>query len=489
MYAYFLDHPTATHDRLMSWYQKKSCGDANGNDSATDGDLDVAFALLLADRQWGSCGAVDYAAEAAAVLADIADGELDASESWPLLGDWVTPGDSTYYPSTRASDLLTDHFRSFAAAAPAGPWSGLLDSVYDVMNAVVAGHAASTGLLPDFIVDPGGSPAPAPEFFLEGTTDGAWAYNACRVPWRLGTDYLVSGDARAKALVDDITDFYRAATGDDPSGIGAGYELDGTPSAGADYLSMAFVAPAGVGAMAEAANQTWLNDVWDVVAGTPLAAEGYYENTLKLLSMLVMAGHWWAPQAVGAPSCAPETTTLCTNPGRLLGAGISLKKLDRGAGEQQMAVTADLFFPIGAERNAEDGLQILVEDAGDGDAAIFELSTRTAAVPGDGEPTCNSRDGWKVKPTKVQYRNRSGAVDAPTCTEGSANGLAKLQYRASAPRDFYLKLKTKRSTIASPVGPVRLTVILGDDAGAGDAACAVSELLECSGDASSLYCE
>src|SRR5438128_2865437 len=60
MFAYFTEHPTATHAHLMSWYQNTSCADANGKDSASDGDLDIAYALLLADKQWGSGGAIDY---------------------------------------------------------------------------------------------------------------------------------------------------------------------------------------------------------------------------------------------------------------------------------------------------------------------------------------------------------------------------------------------------------------------------------------------
>jgi len=40
-------------------------------DSAADGDLDIAYALLLADRQWGSCGTVNYLLEAQRVLVDV----------------------------------------------------------------------------------------------------------------------------------------------------------------------------------------------------------------------------------------------------------------------------------------------------------------------------------------------------------------------------------------------------------------------------------
>lgn len=42
-----------------------------------------------------------------------------------------------------------------------------------------------------------------------------YAFNACRVPWRMATDYLISGDARAKAIVARMVDWARASTGDD----------------------------------------------------------------------------------------------------------------------------------------------------------------------------------------------------------------------------------------------------------------------------------
>jgi hypothetical protein len=303
MVAYRRAHPTATHDHLMAWSQDTACANAPGDASASDGDLDIAFALLLADRQWGSCGAIDYRAEALAMLADIEDGDLDATGRYVLLGDWVTPAEPRYYAATRSSDLMPDHYRSFAALA-GGPWNDLLDRTYEIVEALQTRYSPATGLLPDFVVDPLGAPAPAPPGFLEGPNDGAYHYNACRDPWRLATDFLVSGDTRARAAVQRINTWMRAATGGDPSQIGSGYRLDGAPSPGSDYRSMAFIAPLGVGAMVDATNQAWLDALWDLVVATPIEAEGYYENTLKLLAMIVMSGNWWAPEAV-AGGCEP----------------------------------------------------------------------------------------------------------------------------------------------------------------------------------------
>ena len=490
MVAYFREHPTATHDHLMSWNQSNSCSNAEGNDSATDGDLDIAFALLLADKQWGSCGSIDYLGEAMLVLGDVLDGEIDATQSFTLLGDWVNAGDAPYDTSTRSSDFMVDHFASFANASGSSAWTDLRDSLYSIVGSLQASHSAGVGLVPDFIVNAATSPAPAAAGFLEGATDGMYSYNACRVPWRLATDYVTSGDTRAKAALDILNAWIRTKTGNDPSAIGAGYELDGDAIAGTDYISLAFIAPFGVGAMANPANQAWLNDTWDYVVATPLSAEGYYENSLKLLSMIVMSGNWWAPETVGAPTCTPAGTDECTNPASVVDASVALRRLDRGPAAQQMTLRGTLFFPGGAPAALDAGAQILVEDVGAGDAALFELTEATIPVPGSGDPACDVRDAWKSTASRVQYRNRSSALDAPACTPGSANGLSKIQYRAGSATDVPFTIRTKRSTIVAPVGPLRVTLVLGDTAAAGAAGdCGVSGPLDCSVDASRADCE
>jgi len=482
MYAHFRQHPTATHTHLMSWNQNGACKDVEGNDSASDGDLDIAYALLLADKQWGSCGAIDYRGEALAMVADIASGELDASGRYVLLGDWVVPSDTQYYPATRTSDFMPDHYRSFADAAGGGPWSGLLDRTYQIVDALQTNHSASAGLFPDFAVDPLGAPAPAPADFLEGANDGAYDYNACRDPWRLGTDFIVSGDARAHTAVQRINSWIRGVTGGAPSAIRSGYQLSGSMSAGADYLSMAFVAPLGVGAMVDAANQAWLNAVWDLAVATPITSEGYYENTLKLLAMIVMSGNWWPPEGVSG-GCSPVTTTICTNPGYLTKLQIKFSSLLSGPGRQGLSLKGSVFFPAGnpVAPPFTDGAQLLVEDLGSGASALFEVSHRNVAVPPRAAGVCApTREGWQVKTSSTLYRNRSTALDPPACTLGTARGLYSLKYRPRSSRDLDLAAKVHHSTIVAPVGPVRATLVFGDIAAFGDAGrCAVSAPLPC----------
>jgi endo-1,4-beta-D-glucanase Y len=468
LFHYFRDHPTATHGHLMSWYQNTSCADAQGNDSATDGDLDIAFALLLADKQWGSCGAINYLAEAQQVIADVKDGEADASTRYPLLGDWATPGDATYYPSTRSSDFMLDHFRSYQAATGDTAWTGMIDRVYQIVDAIQTNYSPTTGLLSDFIKNPLASPQPVAPNFLEGPNDGAYDYNACRDPWRLATDYLVSGDARAKTAVQRINVWIRGATAGDPSTIKSGYKLNGTMSSGADYLSMAFVAPLGVGAMVDAANQGWLNAVWNTVVGTPITAEGYYENSLKLLAMIVMSGNWWAPEAVAGGPCVAPTLTPVPTATPTVTATPACPPTPRGdcaAATQPGTGSVDLKDRVPDDKDQlawklGKGAPATKADFGDPlgstsyDVCVYDGSPALvlrAAAPAGG--LCGGRACWSETASGFKYTSRDLAP----------NGLSKIGLKAGGDGSARLSVKGKGIPLdmpALPIGALPVTVQL-----------------------------
>jgi hypothetical protein len=232
------------------------------------------------------------------VIAAIWAAEVDSSGSWTLLGDWPQPG-STHYDATRSSDFMPGHFESFDASGGAGDWAGLRDSMYAIVDDLQSTYAPGTGLLPDFIVDPNGSPSPAPSGFLEGGNDGNYAYNACRDPWRIGVHFVTTGDVRSRDAAEAMSNWISADTGGDATDIRAGYWLDGDPLPGSSYVSMAFIAPFGVAAMVHSSNQAWLNEVWDVVVGQGVTA--YYEDSIKMLSLIAMSGNWWPPESAPCP--------------------------------------------------------------------------------------------------------------------------------------------------------------------------------------------
>ena len=293
LYRYFRAHPSNNNPQLMAWAQNASCANVDGADSATDGDLDIAYSLLLADKQWGSSGAIDYRAEGVAMIAGILAGEIHPANTI-LVGDWSGDGDS-HYTGTRPSDFMINHFKAYAAASGSARWTGVVDKTYQIVSYLQEHASPMTGLIPDFVVNAtGNTPAPAPSGWLEGSSDGRYGYNSCRVPWRIATDYLMSCDARSQTAVRKINGWIRGVTGDDPENVKDGYNLSG--SATGSGPDLCFVAPFGVSAMVQPAsgtNQPWLNAVWDYTAGQ--GADQYYEDSVKLLAMIVMSGNWWSP--------------------------------------------------------------------------------------------------------------------------------------------------------------------------------------------------
>ena len=280
----------------MDWHvPADESSEPGDDDSAFDGDADIAYALLLADDQWGSDGAVDYRAAAETVIAGLGASVLGPTSRLPLLGDWVDPGGATFGEYTpRPSDFLPAHFRAFAAIDPV--WSDVVDATQDVIDQVQADHAPETGLWPDFLVPEGrtGLPlAPAPPGWLEDTTDGAWAYNATRVGWRIGVDAAYNANPRSIAAVERISVWARTETGGDPEKLHAGYRLDGTPLPGSDYATSVFVAPMAVAAMSDPGGQAWLDATYGFAR---TAEEGYFEDTVTLLCLLAVGGNAWQPE-------------------------------------------------------------------------------------------------------------------------------------------------------------------------------------------------
>ena len=318
MHAFWRKFPSINNPDLMAWVILENCmlpnavtGDLTP-DSASDGDLDIAYAYLIAHHQWGSDGPINYLAEAKKVIAAIKEYEINDETKLVLLGDWADKKAPYYqqrysqghtgpyerephvnfYYGTRPSDFMLDHFRAFGkATGDSAFWDDVVSKHYEVTNRIQAMFSARTGLMPDFLDKTNTGAVPAGSKYLEWEDDGNYAYNACRFPWRIGTDLVVSGDARAKTVLQKLNGWIKTAANNNPAQIASGYKLDGAALAGGPDPT--FVAPFGVAAMADASNQAWLDALWRQLANTQ--SSGYYADTIKLFSLLVMSGNWWAP--------------------------------------------------------------------------------------------------------------------------------------------------------------------------------------------------
>jgi endo-1,4-beta-D-glucanase Y len=288
------NNPSSINKKLMAYQVPVP---RSQRDSAFDGDADIAFALLLADKQWGSSGPVNYRKEAIIRINALFDTVVGKESFLPMLGDWVEPDGHQYNQySVRSSDILPSHFKLFASVTSNPKWLLVDERCHAVIDAIQKQFSPISGLVPDFIIgtsDTVPTFKPAPPNYLESKYDGQYFYNAARVPWRLGADALLFADRSSQIQVRRIADWVVNAEGTDPSKIGPGYYLNGRRLSNSTYLSKAFIGPFGVAAMNIKNSQTFVNQVFDICSGVQ---QDYYEDSIGLFCLLLMTGNYWLPQ-------------------------------------------------------------------------------------------------------------------------------------------------------------------------------------------------
>jgi len=272
---------------LMDWYISGDGVDRLGTGAATDADEDMAWALLMADRQWGGKGGLSdtYSNIANHQIGLIYDNEIyqlklvKPGDTW---GDWTTVNASYFAPA---------YYRAFAKSSGNDGWNQVIQTVYDTLaNTLTAASGnTSNGLVPAWCTSDG---VLNPNVFMDmpvAPTD--YQYDSCRTPFRIGLDYCFDAEPRAQAYVAKTSQFF--------SGIGAknivdGYNLDGTPNPqNSTGQSAAFVGPATVGAMSSATYQSFIQAGYDDVATLNLTVGGeYYDESWTVLSLLMLSGNF-----------------------------------------------------------------------------------------------------------------------------------------------------------------------------------------------------
>ncbi len=283
-------HPSVNNKDLHAAEQDSNCKSVNGSDSATDGDLEIAYGLLIADKKWGSGGSVDYKAEAVRIINAIKKSEVNGTTKFTLLGDWGN--DAEYKNSSRSSDWMPGHLRAFATATGDSFWTSVRTRSETAVSQLQSSYAPNTGLLPDFVVNTNSTPKPAPSNFLEGSYDGKYSWNACRDPWRLGADAITASGSAAVAQVRKMNTWIKSATGGDPAKIQSGYSLSGSKTESGQHPC--FTAPFAVAAMTDPGSQAWLDKLWTAVSSWSPDSTDYYGTGITIQVLLILSGNYVA---------------------------------------------------------------------------------------------------------------------------------------------------------------------------------------------------
>lgn len=277
---------------LMAWHWAPApTGGVDDWEVATDADVDLAAALLLADEQWREPSRTDlppYRDAARAILDDLlayayvvdADGR-----AFLLPGRWADERASNAGIVLNPSYLAPAWYRAFARATGDGRWTALATHAYDLLDAVCQ-PAQGLVAIPDWI-----RWHTATRWTVERRGDVVSGWDAVRVPWRVASDARWFRDSRARRVLGTcFAPFVRArATG----GVAVEHDQDGRVQGAADHpLANALAALA---APTDALRDALLRRVESaVVRGSEGAyfgeADRYYVNSLAYLPFLARAG-------------------------------------------------------------------------------------------------------------------------------------------------------------------------------------------------------
>ncbi len=290
LYRFVKKHPSEICGSFMTWQVPAKKGES---DSAFDGDADIAYALMLASSQWGDKGEINYKKAAKDIINSLSVIAIGRETNLPLLGDWVDQNGKKYNQfTTRSSDFMLSHFRAFYRFSGDKRWLDVIKATQHALVAIQAYPGNKTALVSDFIYHDSNGYHPTKRKFLE-EEDDSYYYNACRVPFRVGLDALLNGDKNSLNIAKKMIMWIAKESHENPDKIMSGYRLSGQVIG--DYTSAVFVAPFGVLAKLDDAKQDFFDKIYEAVKERH---ENYFEDSVNLLSQLIMIDAFWDPTMV-----------------------------------------------------------------------------------------------------------------------------------------------------------------------------------------------
>lgn len=275
-----------TFDGMWSWTRSRLTNGLLGWDngsggSATDADTDIAYALLMAAKQWGG----SYASDGNAMA--------DTARQRDVANNIVVAGEN-YQNRFNPSYFSPGFYRAFSG------WDPIISATRGLFNQCDSNFSGADGILPDWC-SLGGSPEGAGDAGVQSevcpSSAPCSAYDASRVPWRMAYDACM-GDATSRTMATTITNTY---AGKYPAGridlLQAGFNAQGQNTSTAVRNEMAFIGT--VGTAAQAANNAVVRDrafrtTLDIIE-RPEYYKTYYSTSLGLLTLLMMSGNWPVP--------------------------------------------------------------------------------------------------------------------------------------------------------------------------------------------------
>ncbi|MFN8437935.1 MAG: glycosyl hydrolase family 8 [Cytophagales bacterium] len=297
---------------VMHW-KIENCGVVGAN-GASDAELDVAMALVVASYQWQSDA---FLADAKKMIAIIRNTEFEGSILKP--GD-MFGGSSLVNPSY----FSPAYYRVFANldAGYSTFWTSAAAKGYEIINKA---DKNQNGFVPDWCDANGNTGVGG----AAGYSDGGkyFFFDGVRTPWRSGVDVLWHGTTTAKSGLDyctRLTNTIISKNGTTTAGTGSKYDLNGNVLQA--YHNNTFVSCFAVAGMAASSTnaQTYVNNAWTDNANTNPGYGEYFNYSFKVIGQFIMSGNFYNPTSASCTSAnLGANQSLCKSSSITLNSGIT----------------------------------------------------------------------------------------------------------------------------------------------------------------------
>lgn len=266
----------------MNWHVNNKSGNAD-NGSASDADIDAAFALIMASKQWNNA---TYLNDAKTLISWMKSKDMES--------DGRVKAGSNWNPALNPSYVIPAAFKLFADVTGDSFWETAVSTNLKHLSQC---QNATSGLMPDWCDWTNHKAADNTGAAVSGGKGGFFD-DAARTPWRMAMAYNWYGIKEAKQVNDKIVPWLEKSTYGDANMIWPGYSLDGTSCPYAFFTTSTYVGGLGLAMGSADDPKNYLESVYTVLANSEGAkkagaykGEKYYPATLNILYMLSMSGN------------------------------------------------------------------------------------------------------------------------------------------------------------------------------------------------------
>jgi len=292
LWAYYKSH--RNNNGVMNW-RIDGCNNVSGQNGATDAELDAAMALIIADRQWGSTGQVhDYKNDAITLIDIILRLEVNGPSNNRTFnnGDGWGDANGCRNPSYQ-SPAYARVYKLFLEenGQNSSGWSEVADGTVNLL--INNSGQTNSGLPSNWSLDNG---QPNNSCSASGTTPFSFGFDACRAPWREGTDYLWFGSESTgmQTIINTQADFWIGRGGANEVQGGNSFGQNGNGSGFRDNNS--FLGMVGAQSLASSTtnqHQNFVNDLY--TKNKNVNNSNYFSQVLKCIGLFVQTGNFWNP--------------------------------------------------------------------------------------------------------------------------------------------------------------------------------------------------